>query len=90
MFDHTEVCNISNYEGLEILHTSDQTAMGLPPVTFVKYKRDRFNILVILIKFGHIGRASVVCQLPCFGRHVKLLVLVAFAVVTIHSSFREG
>jgi hypothetical protein len=29
---------------------------------------------------------------PCFGRHVKLLVLVpvAFAIVSTHSSFKEG
>jgi hypothetical protein len=27
---------------------------------------------------------------PCFGRHVKPLVPVAFAVVSIHSSFKEG
>jgi hypothetical protein len=27
---------------------------------------------------------------PCFGRHVKLLVPVAFAVVSTHSSFKEG
>jgi hypothetical protein len=27
---------------------------------------------------------------PCFGRHVKLLVLAAFAVVSIHSSFTGG
>jgi hypothetical protein len=27
---------------------------------------------------------------PCFGRHVKLLVPAAFAVVSIHSSFKEG
>jgi hypothetical protein len=26
----------------------------------------------------------------CFGRHVKLLVLGAFAVVGTHSSFKEG
>jgi hypothetical protein len=26
---------------------------------------------------------------PCFGRHVKLLV-AAFAVVSIHSSFKKG
>jgi hypothetical protein len=28
--------------------------------------------------------------LPCFGRHVKLLVPAAFAVVSIHSSFKDG
>jgi hypothetical protein len=27
---------------------------------------------------------------PCFGRHVKPLVPVAFAIVSIHSSFKEG
>jgi hypothetical protein len=27
---------------------------------------------------------------PCFGRHVKPLVPAAFAVVSIHSSFKEG
>jgi hypothetical protein len=27
---------------------------------------------------------------PCFGRHVKPLVPVAFAVVSTHSSFKEG
>jgi hypothetical protein len=27
---------------------------------------------------------------PCFGRHVKLLVPAAFAVVSTHSSFKEG
>jgi hypothetical protein len=27
---------------------------------------------------------------PCFGRHVKLLVPVAFAIVSTHSSFKEG
>jgi hypothetical protein len=27
---------------------------------------------------------------PCFGRHVKLLVMAAFAVVSTHSSFKEG
>jgi hypothetical protein len=27
---------------------------------------------------------------PCFGRHVKLLVPAAFAVVSSHSSFKEG
>jgi hypothetical protein len=27
---------------------------------------------------------------PCFGRHVKLLVPAVFAVVSIHSSFKEG
>jgi hypothetical protein len=27
---------------------------------------------------------------PCFGRHVKLLVPVAFAIVSSHSSFKEG
>jgi hypothetical protein len=27
---------------------------------------------------------------PCFGRHVKPLVSVAFAVVSIYSSFKEG
>jgi hypothetical protein len=27
---------------------------------------------------------------PCFGRHVKLLVPPAFAVVSIHCSFKEG
>jgi hypothetical protein len=26
---------------------------------------------------------------PCFGRHVKLLVPAAFAVVSIHFSFKE-
>jgi hypothetical protein len=28
--------------------------------------------------------------LPCFGRHVKPLVPVAFAIVSTHSSFKEG
>jgi hypothetical protein len=28
--------------------------------------------------------------LLCFGRHVKSLVPVAFAVVSTHSSFKEG
>jgi hypothetical protein len=27
---------------------------------------------------------------PCFGRHVKPLVPVAFAIVSIHSSFKGG
>jgi hypothetical protein len=27
---------------------------------------------------------------PCFRRHVKLLVSAVFAVVSIHSSFKEG
>jgi hypothetical protein len=27
---------------------------------------------------------------PCFGKHVKLLVPATFAVVSIHSSFKEG
>jgi hypothetical protein len=27
---------------------------------------------------------------PCFGRHVKPLVPVAFAIVITHSSFKEG
>jgi hypothetical protein len=27
---------------------------------------------------------------PCFGRHVKPLVSVAFAIVSTHSSFKEG
>jgi hypothetical protein len=27
---------------------------------------------------------------PCFGRHVKLSVPTAFAVVSIYSSFKEG
>jgi hypothetical protein len=27
---------------------------------------------------------------PCFGRHVKPLVPVAFAIVSTHSSFKEG
>jgi hypothetical protein len=27
---------------------------------------------------------------PCFGRHVKTLVPVAFAIVSTHSSFKEG
>jgi hypothetical protein len=27
---------------------------------------------------------------PCFGRHIKLLVPVAFAIVSTHSSFKEG
>jgi hypothetical protein len=27
---------------------------------------------------------------PCFGRHVKLLVPAAFAVVSSHSSFKGG
>jgi hypothetical protein len=30
------------------------------------------------------------CAPPCFGMHVKLLVPAAFAVVNIHSSFKEG
>jgi hypothetical protein len=27
---------------------------------------------------------------PCFGRHVKLLVLAALAVISLHSSVKEG
>jgi hypothetical protein len=27
---------------------------------------------------------------PCFGRHVRLLVPAAFAVISIQSSFKEG
>jgi hypothetical protein len=35
------------------------------------------------------GGADEELDLPCFEKHVKLLVSAAFAVVSIHSSFKE-
>jgi hypothetical protein len=32
----------------------------------------------------------IISNYPCFGKHVKLLVSAAFAVVSTHSSFKEG
>jgi hypothetical protein len=37
------------------------------------------------------GDQNILSRAPqCFGRHVKLLVPAAFAVVSTHSSFKEG
>jgi hypothetical protein len=38
----------------------------------------------------HIELLVAILSVPCFGRHGKLLVPAVFAVVCIHSSFKEG
>jgi hypothetical protein len=44
-----------------------------------------------LVEVSHrIGDQCLLSRVPCFGRHVKLLVPIAFAVVRTHTSFREG
>jgi hypothetical protein len=44
-----------------------------------------------LVEVSHwMGDQNLLSRAPtCFGRHVKLLVPPAFAVVSIHSSFKE-
>jgi hypothetical protein len=36
------------------------------------------------------GNQNLLFSAPCFRRHVKLLILAAFAVVSTHSSFMKG
>jgi hypothetical protein len=47
-----------------------------PPFSMASHRMGDLNLL---------SRAP-----PCFGRHVKPLVPVAFAIVSTHSSFKEG
>jgi hypothetical protein len=51
---------------------------------------DRGSLMVSMASHGT-GDQNLLSQAPpCFERHVKPLVPVAFAIVSTHSSFKEG
>jgi hypothetical protein len=56
----------------------------------VKVKARRGVVAQILFTPGRIRWNKPVHVSLCFGRHVKLLVPAAFAVLSTHSSFKEG
>jgi hypothetical protein len=83
-FDYSTV---QTFVSVNIIYIDSEELDGPAVSTLSVRSRKLNNVFKVCHRMGDqnlLSRAR-----PCFGRHVKLLVPAAFAVVSTHSSFKE-